>query len=88
MTPVIVAVGKNIKIATKKLIAKKKKNSTIGLKQGVFCDVTYFDMHGMSVFNEAVAEAMPFYWNDLYDYDNAEEMSQPEALRFFDWFCF
>jgi hypothetical protein len=39
-------------------------------------------------FTEAFAEALPFYWNGLYDSENAEEMSQPEALRFFDWFVF
>lgn len=39
-------------------------------------------------FAEDFAKALPFYWNDLYTVDNAEEMSQPEALRFFDWFVF
>lgn len=34
------------------------------------------------------AKALPLYWNGYYDHDNAEEMSQPEALRFFDWFMF
>ncbi len=34
------------------------------------------------------AAALPLYWNGLYDHENAEEMSQPEALRFFDWFMF
>lgn len=36
----------------------------------------------------AVAEAMPFYWNNHYDAQSAEQMSMPEALRFFDWFVF
>lgn len=31
------------------------------------------------------AKALPFYWNDFYTVETAEEMSQPEALRFFDW---
>jgi hypothetical protein len=39
-------------------------------------------------FNAAFAVALPFYWNDLYQFDNAEQMSQDEALRFFDWFMF
>ncbi len=34
------------------------------------------------------AQALAQYWNDFYTIDNAEEMSQPEALRFFDWFVF
>lgn len=39
-------------------------------------------------FNEDFAKALPLYWNGLYSFDNAEEMSQEEALRFFDWFTF
>lgn len=39
-------------------------------------------------FAEDFAKALPFYWNGLYDIENAETMSQPEALRFFDWFVF
>ena len=39
-------------------------------------------------FSEAFAAALPLYWNNLYSLDNAEEMSQNEALRFFDWFVF
>lgn len=35
-----------------------------------------------------VAEALPFYWNNLYDAATADEMSMPEALRFFDWFVY
>jgi hypothetical protein len=35
-----------------------------------------------------VAAALPLYWDGLYDKDNAELMSQDEALRFFDWFVF
>lgn len=34
------------------------------------------------------AQALPRYWNGLYTIENAEEMSQEEALRFFDWFMF
>ena len=34
------------------------------------------------------ARALPLYWNDFYNVENAEEMSQAEALRFFDWFTF
>lgn len=32
--------------------------------------------------------ALPIYWNDYYDAENAEEMSEFEALRFLDWFVF
>lgn len=39
-------------------------------------------------FAEAFAAALPIYWDNHYDANNAEEMSQPEALRFFDWFVF
>lgn len=39
-------------------------------------------------FAESFAQALPLYWNDLYTIDNAEEMSQNEAFRFFDWFVF
>lgn len=39
-------------------------------------------------FAEDFAQALPLYWNDYYDAANAEQMSQPEALRFFDWFVF
>lgn len=39
-------------------------------------------------FNEDFATALPIYWNDYYTFDTAEEMSQAEALRFFDWFTF
>ena len=39
-------------------------------------------------FAEAFATALPLYWDELYDAANAEQMSQPEALRFFDWFVF
>ncbi|MCI0643317.1 MAG: SEC-C domain-containing protein [Chloroflexi bacterium] len=39
-------------------------------------------------FAEAFAAALPLYWNNFYTVDNAEQMSQYEALRFFDWFVF
>jgi SEC-C motif len=39
-------------------------------------------------FSEAFAIALPLYWNNLYTLENAEEMSQNEAFRFFDWFIF
>lgn len=39
-------------------------------------------------FTEAFAAALPLYWNNLYTLENAEEMSQNEAFRFFDWFVF
>lgn len=32
------------------------------------------------------AQALPLYWNGYYDLDTADEMSRPEAMRFFDWF--
>lgn len=37
-------------------------------------------------FAEDFARALSLYWNELYTIENAEEMSQEEALRFFDWF--
>lgn len=39
-------------------------------------------------FSGDFAKALPHYWNDFYNLENAEEMSQDEALRFFDWFVF
>jgi len=39
-------------------------------------------------FATAVAAAMPLYWNNFYDAETADEMSMPEALRFFDWFMY
>ena len=39
-------------------------------------------------FAEEFARALPLYWDGLYDVENADEMSQYEALRFFDWFMF
>lgn len=39
-------------------------------------------------FDEAFNAALPIYWNNYYDADNAHEMSQFEALRFIDWFVF
>lgn len=39
-------------------------------------------------FAEAFALSLPVYWNNFYSIDNAEEMSQNEAFRFFDWFVF
>ena len=39
-------------------------------------------------FAESFAMALPLYWNNYYSIDNADEMSQNEAIRFFDWFVF
>ncbi len=39
-------------------------------------------------FAEDFANALPLYWHEYYDASNAEQMSQGEALRFFDWFVF
>ena len=39
-------------------------------------------------FDEAFDAALPIYWNNYYDAENATEMSQFEALRFIDWFVF
>jgi hypothetical protein len=39
-------------------------------------------------FAAAFAESLPVYWNGLYELSNADQMSEPEALRFFDWFLF
>lgn len=34
------------------------------------------------------ATALAVYWNGFYTVENADEMSENEALRFFDWFAF
>lgn len=39
-------------------------------------------------FAESFAQALPRYWDGLYDVETAEEMSLDEAIRFFDWFAF
>jgi hypothetical protein len=39
-------------------------------------------------FHEALATALPRYWNNYYDIATADEMSQNETFRFFDWFLF
>ncbi|RMG90604.1 MAG: hypothetical protein D6706_19205 [Chloroflexi bacterium] len=39
-------------------------------------------------FAEAFAQALPVYWNGLYDMETADEMSMPESFRFIDWFLF
>jgi hypothetical protein len=39
-------------------------------------------------FAAAFAAALPIYWNNYYELENAEEMGQDEAMRFFDWFVF
>lgn len=39
-------------------------------------------------FSEDFAQALALYWDGYYDVETAESMSQPEALRFFDWFTF
>jgi hypothetical protein len=39
-------------------------------------------------FAEPFAEALPLYWDGMYDIENADEMSVDEAIRFFDWFAF
>jgi hypothetical protein len=36
----------------------------------------------------SLTAALPLYWNNLYDITTADEMSQNEAFRFFDWFVF
>lgn len=39
-------------------------------------------------FAASFAAALSFYWHGLYTIDNAEEMAEDEALRFFDWFLY
>ncbi|MBP7998640.1 MAG: SEC-C domain-containing protein [Chloroflexi bacterium] len=39
-------------------------------------------------FAERFAAALPLYWNDYYTLETADEMSEDEALRFFDWYLF
>jgi hypothetical protein len=34
------------------------------------------------------AAALPIYWHNYYTLENADEMSEEEALRFFDWYIF
>lgn len=34
------------------------------------------------------AQALAHYWNGYYTIENADQMSENEALRFFDWFAF
>jgi hypothetical protein len=34
------------------------------------------------------AKALPLYWDNYYTIENAAEMSENEAVRFFDWFVF
>ena len=36
----------------------------------------------------AFAAGLTHYWNGLYTIENAEEMEESEALRFFDWFIY
>lgn len=39
-------------------------------------------------FAESFAMALPLYWNNYYTIENADEMNENEATRFFDWFVF
>lgn len=39
-------------------------------------------------FAERFAAALPLYWNNYYTIETADEMSEEEALRFFDWYVF
>jgi uncharacterized protein YecA (UPF0149 family) len=39
-------------------------------------------------FNSEFNKAIPFYWNNYYNAENAGQMSEFEALRFLDWFVF
>jgi hypothetical protein len=39
-------------------------------------------------FAAAFAAALPIYWDNYYELENADEMGQDEAMRFFDWFVF
>jgi hypothetical protein len=39
-------------------------------------------------FAPGFASAISTYWNDYYTLENADEMSENEALRFFDWYVF
>ncbi|KAA3660073.1 MAG: hypothetical protein DWQ04_20490 [Chloroflexi bacterium] len=66
--------------------AEKEKRSFTQAIQFIRRDMLKFGRDER--FAEDFAKALPHYWNGLYDLENAEEMSQPEALRFFDWFVF
>ena len=39
-------------------------------------------------YEEAFAAGLAHYWNGMYTIENADEMAENEALRFFDWFVF
>jgi hypothetical protein len=39
-------------------------------------------------FDSEFDKALPIYWDNFYEADNAGEMSEFEALRFLDWFIF
>jgi hypothetical protein len=39
-------------------------------------------------FEEDVKEALPRFWNELYTAENADDMSESEEVRFYDWFAF
>ncbi len=39
-------------------------------------------------FSSEFDQALPLYWNNYYEANNAGEMSEFEALRFLDWFVF
>ncbi len=66
--------------------AEKEKRSYTQAIQFIRRDLLKFGRDER--FAEDFARALPHYWNGLYDLETAEEMSQPEALRFFDWFVF
>ncbi len=66
--------------------AEKEKRSYTQAIQFIRRDLLKFGRDER--FAEDFAKALAYYWNGLYDLETAEEMSQPEALRFFDWFVF
>jgi hypothetical protein len=39
-------------------------------------------------FAASFAEAVKLFWNEHYTIENAKEMDEDEAIRFFDWFAF
>ncbi len=47
-----------------------------------------FEYSQTEAFAEAFAQALPIFWNNLYDGDNAEEIAQSELRIFCDWFAF
>jgi hypothetical protein len=70
-------------------IDQEKEKETRQLKAaGQFLRLDLMRFARNERFAAAFAAALPIYWNNYYGLENAEEMGQDEAMRFFDWFVF